>query len=47
MAACGRHHALASPYDVETWYAMLSENRKDATVNAVYFVRIEGLCDWL
>ena len=43
----GRHYALATPEDVDTWVSTLAETRKLSTVNSVYFVRVEGLYDWL
>lgn len=47
VQARGRHHALATPNDVETWCVKLAETRQLDTVNSEYFVRVEGLYDWL
>lgn len=47
MADRGRHHALGTPEDVETWCVHLAKTRTLGTVNKEYFVRVEGLYDWL
>lgn len=43
----GRHHALATPEDVETWIADLLVDRKLRTVYEGYWTRIESLYGWL
>lgn len=43
----GRHHALATPEDVETWCESLLEGRKRRTVYEVYFVRIYQFYEYL
>lgn len=47
MADRGRHHALATPEDVETWCATLAETRTIATVYTEYWVRLEEFYSWL
>ncbi len=43
----GRHHALATPHDVETWVRSLAETRLLRTVRTEYWVRVEEFYSWL
>ena len=47
MAERGRHHALATPADVETWMAALTDRMKLKTAYNQYWVRIERFYWWL
>lgn len=47
MADRGRHHALATPADVETWMADLTDRLKLKTAYNSYWVRIERFYRWL
>jgi hypothetical protein len=46
MAERGRHHALATPADVEAWCSVLVEKKSLATAYN-YWVRIKRFYDWL
>lgn len=43
----GRHHALATPHDVETWVTSLAETRLLRTVRTEYWIRVEEFYSWL
>jgi hypothetical protein len=43
----GRHPALATPADVETWCESLLEERNAETVYLNYWVKIQQFYDWL
>ncbi|MFC6837227.1 hypothetical protein [Halomarina ordinaria] len=47
MAARDRHHALATPADVNTWCEDLLEGRSAKTVYREYWVRVEHFYSWL
>ncbi|WP_458207491.1 hypothetical protein [Haladaptatus sp. NG-SE-30] len=47
MARRGRHHALATPHDVETWCTSLGKTRTFRTIYTQYWVRLEQLYSWL
>lgn len=47
MADCGRHHALATPADVEVWMAHLTEHLQLKTAYNSYWVRVERFYWWL
>ena len=47
MAERGRHHALATPDDVETWMADLLDRLKLKTAYNSYWVRVERFYYWL
>lgn len=47
MADRVRHHALATPDDVETWMETLLDGRTLGTAYNGYWVRIERFYDWL
>lgn len=47
MESRGRHHALATPADVERWCGDLHENASLHTVCHEYWVRIEGFYTWM
>lgn len=46
-ATRGRHHALARPEDVESWYSSLLETRTLGTVHSEYAYRLIEFYDWL
>jgi hypothetical protein len=46
-ATRGRHHALAHPRDVESWYVSLVETRTLGTVHSEYAYRLIEFYDWL
>lgn len=43
----GRHHALATPEDVEAWCTDLLDRHTVGTACAQYWLRIEGFYSWL
>lgn len=43
----GRHHALATPEDVETWCVSLRERLTLGTAYGQYWQRVEGFYTWL
>lgn len=43
----GRHHALATPEDVDQWCQSLLDQRNVKTVYNHYWVRLERFYDWL
>lgn len=43
----GRHHALATPTDVETWCAELLEEVEVQTVYKSYWTKFERFYEWL
>jgi len=43
----GRHHALATPDDVESWYKGLLNEMALETIYSRYFVQVEGFFSWL
>jgi hypothetical protein len=48
MGSCGRHHALATPTDVNTWCKnLLSGNRNRRTCYEQYYIRIYHFYDYL
>jgi hypothetical protein len=47
IASEGRHHALATPHDIETYCRTLAETRKLKTVYSQYWVRLEEFYSWL
>lgn len=47
MEEQGRHHALATPDDVETFVDSLLEDRAVSTVYHPYWTRLEAFYDWL
>lgn len=47
MEEQGRHHALATPKDVEEWVEKLIEDITVGTTYAHYWVRIYGFYSWL
>lgn len=47
VEARGRHHALATPEDVDSWCSTLLESRNQTTVYNLYWTRIADLYDWL
>ena len=47
MAERERHHALATPEDVETWFESLLQQMKPRSAYNPYWVRIEAFYDWL
>lgn len=47
MDSRGRHHALATPADIESWVAGLLDDRKVKTAYNCYWVRIERFYSWL
>ena len=47
METCGRHHALATPEDVETWMAALLDRVQVKTAYNSYWVRVERFYWWL
>jgi len=47
MADRGRHHALATPKDVETWCTALVERMKVASAYRNYWPKLEGFYSWL
>jgi len=47
MERRGRHHALGTPRDVETWCATLTQDRTLETVYKEYWVRLEAFYSWL
>lgn len=46
-SARGRHHALATPGDVETWFADLLDRLALETVYSHRYVWLEGFFSWL
>lgn len=47
MEERGRHHALATPADVETFITDLLEDRTPMTVYSPYWSQVESFYDWL
>lgn len=47
MEERGRHHALASPEDVDTWCVALLEDRAPKTCYEYYFLRIYDFYEYL
>lgn len=47
LASRGRHHALGTPRDIETWCADLVVDRTLDTVYKEYWVRLEEFYRWL
>lgn len=47
MADRDRHHALATPKDVEVWFEALLEGMKPRSAYNPYWVRLEAFYDWL
>jgi len=47
MADRGRHHALATPKDVETWCVTLLERMKTASAYRNYWPKLERFYSWL
>jgi hypothetical protein len=47
MADRGRHHALATPADVDQWCKSLLDRRNVRTVYNHYWVRLERFYSWL
>ena len=47
VEARGRHHALATPEDVETWCQKLLDRLKIKTAYNSYWIRIERFYTWL
>jgi hypothetical protein len=47
MESRGRHHALATPEDVESWTEQLLDRVTVETAYSEYWNRIEGLYTWL
>ena len=47
MADRGRHHALATPADVDQWCQSLLRQRNVRTIYNHYWVRLERFYDWL
>lgn len=47
MADRQRHHALASPDDVEAWCRQLAQTRTLGTVYGEYWIRLEEFYSWL
>jgi hypothetical protein len=47
MAERGRHHALATPKDVEEWVGDLLGDLTVGTAYSQYWVRIHGFYSWL
>lgn len=47
MADRGRHHALATPDDVETYCAALVDRYSRKTAYQPYYLRVEHLYEWL
>ena len=47
MDARGRHHALATPADVEAWMSDLLDRVKVKTAYNSYWVRVERFYSWL
>jgi hypothetical protein len=43
----GRHHALATPDDVEAWFADLLDRFAKTTLQKAYFRTLEGFFTWL
>jgi len=43
----GRHHALATPADINTWCGELLTDRSNRTVYNLYWTRLATFYDWL
>jgi hypothetical protein len=43
----GRHHALATPDDVEAWSEKLLERCKPLSAYQIYYTKLESFYDWL
>lgn len=47
VQSCGRHHALATPQDIEEWSQFLVDEYKVKTAYNSYWVRVERFYSWL